>query len=297
MSRVAPFLVPDPDAVRPEPWHRLINSGTEPLPEILDGWDYATDLTLVRRIHIDIDRVYSSAELPAEARLGIVVTWQAAGSNLSGATAVHLVDDDVIDVVAELSGGDLGARVQLATRLVLAAPVEHAGPGTASAAGSILYEDSYGVTLLGDLAQFPIAVVDFAAAGLDQDASIVVEIDADPDTPVLAGVLLLLNSRDQQLVRAASSPGADPLDQLLASQIGEHVTRELLTYATRHSEQLATVDWEPGSIGAVCVALAGQVERVHSVVDLAGMELERPTLFQSVVVGEARRNGIGRQLG
>ena len=297
MIGVPPYLTADPAAIRLQPWHRVIDGASVPLPEILDGWDYATDLHLVRDVAVDLDRVRESTELPTDVPIGWVVTWRAAESKLTGATQVQPVASGSVSVTALIPGAELGARVHISTQLVLTEERTTSEPGTAIHAGSVLHDDTRPLTLLGDLAQFPIAVVDFAAARLDPDASIVVELDSDPGTPVLAGVQLLLNVRDQELVDAASSASSsDPLRLLLTSQIGEHVTRELISYATRHSDELLATPWEAGSIGAACLGLVDRIEHVDGLVALATMEQERPGLLQSVVAGEARRNGIGRQL-
>lgn len=297
MRSIAPFVVANAASVTLEPWNRVHGGVTEPLPEIVDGWDYATDLTLHRTARVDLPELIKSCELPEGTQLGWVVTWRAEESKLVGSSPVAPVDDGECTLSVFLPGAQLGARISLSTKIVLTAERNGAHDGTARHVGSVLFEEARSCTLLGDLAQFPIAVIDFSAAGLDPDASIVVEIDDDPDTPALAGIQLLINSADTELVAAASATIPDnPRHTMLLADLGEQVARQLLIHAVRHADELGAGTWEPGTIGSICTSLAGRVDRVSGLEGLALAERDAPSLFQSLLAGEARRTGLGRAI-
>ena len=294
MRSVRPFIPISADTVRVEPWNLIANGRTGPLPEIVDGWDYATDLQLSRLVHADAIRVLESCELPPDTPLGWIVTWTTMESKLVGASAIRSVSDGADSLDIQVSGSSLGARIRLMTKIVLLEDRAHADNGTAKHAGSVLFEDSVQITLLGNLAQFPIAIVDFEIAGLDDDASVVVEIDPDPATPALAGLQLLLNQRDTELVAAASAATSeDPRQSALVASVSEQVTQEMLLYAVRHAEVLQAEEWEEGTIGAACKTLADRVERVGGLTGLVAAQSDSPTVFQSILVGEAPSERTG----
>ena len=168
-------------------------------------------------------------------------------------------------------------------------------PGVASEAGSILFSDTHRLDLIGSQPQFPITVIDFDDAGLDSDASFVVELANDPSMPVLSGLQLLINEKDSQLVEACRRGHTKTQPQkALLEQLDETVFLRLIEYAVDRADPLDYKQWETDSLGRVCAMLADQS---GGVVELAEMRRRRHSSYQATAAGAARRRGMGRQLG
>lgn len=297
---VRPFFVAADDSVQLGRWEIFTDRQEwESLEPALASWDYNTNLIVRRSVAIDVDAVRDSAQLPASAGLAWSVSWRARDSSLSSLLGEVVSAEDETTIEIRLDASELGAAVDLITRLVLTTEIREPSPGVACKVGSILYEDVQRLDLLGSMAQFPVSVIDFHAAGLDPDASFVLELDDDPRTPLLGGALLMINARDADLVRAATTAGAPSgLSSVLVSGLSEEVYRTLIEYATapERADLLDEGDFDDESIGRTVLMLAARSERVGGLEGLRRLRSEDPVRFVAAVIGEARRQGVGRVL-
>ena len=217
-TRALPYRTPAPGRIATEPWF-LIADTAQQLPPFVDGWDYTTDLRLLRRIRID--------------RAGIPVptdTFQP------------------LQLETVLAGPDLAGTITIETLLELGQDVRGTDPFVASHAGSILWRDETSTALEGDSGLVPMAPVSFAQAGFPRSAAWYIRLDtARWDWAALGSLLVLLNTgrlwTRAHLLHAASPD--DPANR--DGTLDRDVLRDTL---------IATGSWPPGLSGRWgCVAL------------------------------------------
>jgi len=289
-----PYLTADGTAVALGPWE-LETAADEwrGLGTYLPDWDYNTTLRIRRGARIDLATFAAQTRIAPGTPLRWSLSWRSVDTYVSGAmppVPVDASDDRTLE--AELRGEQVGGRIELYCRVVLGE--RHDGPvGAASDPGSILFEDRTTLTLVGEAARFPVAVIDFHAAGYDKDASFVVDVPEDLATPVHGGLLLLVNERDRALVGAIErrrvGRDADPLLQ----QLEEDTAVAVLRSAVERSDELRA-EQADATVGAALRELGRQV---HGGLErLSALRSEPPARFHTALVGEARRLGLGRQL-
>lgn len=292
---VLPYLVAPPGAGSHSGWQRYDNGDWVDLPDALADWDYNTDLQLRATVSVDVDAFLQSTGLGADAPLVWVVSWRAVDSKVGATLDMRwLSAAEIGDLVAfdvTLRGQAIGPIVELRTRLELAGDWPASGPGCATYPGSVLWQQVYTVAVQGDLARFPVAVIDFAASGFDVDASWVLDVPADLSSPVLGGLLLFLNSRDTALITALNT---DP-DGPLVSGLTEAVGAELLDNAVARTEELLADQWDDGTLGRTLLLLAERAQ--GGIKELARLRDNQPSGYKALLVGEARRSGLGRSVG
>ena len=288
---VLPYFSADPAAITSSGWSLLTDDGWIPLPESLPDWDYNTDLRVAAHISADDPLLRRSTGLGDTTPFRWAVTMQSADVRLGrlvGAepySAGQAVSFDLI-----LRGADLGQVVELRTTLTRADSDPKTPDGLARLAGSILWEHRTRIVLVGDLARFPVLVTDFAASGLDPDASWALEVPDDLDAPVLGSLLLLINERDSALVKEVTGGASGDL----AAAMQEFVIATLLDRAAACSEQLLSEDWDEDSVGHTLLLLSNRVD--GGLTELAARRVSTASSYQALLVGEARRNGLGRRL-
>lgn len=295
MTRILPYRVVPDGLVEVDAWHVLLDD-EEPrtLGDHLPDWDYNTELRLARQVDTDPRAVIEACALPETSRLGWSVVWRAVDSKLTNCTPPMPLASASTVLTAVIAGQELGVAIELSTRIVLVEEAAAVQPAVASAPGSILWNDTTRVNLIGDAARFPAAVIDFGLALLDPDASLALEIDDDLDAPLLGGLQLLINARDADLVEAVSRPvGRSEVRAQLIAGVDEFVISQLLDFARRRSSELETFDGEEDSIGGVCRTL---IDQTVSLKQLTADYQWRHARYQTVLIGEGRRRGMGRQL-
>ncbi len=297
MKAVPPFLLVPPEAVSFSSWELWSGGDWSPLPDVMAEWDYNTDLHLRRVARIDLAAARSAAALPDDAPLNWLVSWRATDSKLAGSAPRHPVVDGATMITVILPGRELGAALDLFSRLLLAADIPGTvSPGAARHAGSILAEHVQRLVLQGQLGQFPVALVDFAACGLDAEASFVVEMVDDPSAPVLAGLQLLINKADQALVAAVSGYDTSPAASGLLAVLEEQVAVQVIDHVVRHAEEFLFQEWDDDTIGQVGLELVRRIDRVPGLRALAELRESSTSAYLTLLVGEARRNGLGRRI-
>lgn len=293
-ATVLPYLVAAKGAAAHGGWELRDGETWRGLGDALNDWDYHTDLHIAAVVTVDADAFFASTGLDEDASLRWVVSWRSIDGKL-GATAL-LRDatrtglDEPVRLEATLRGDELSPIIDLRTRLVLAEAHAAGSPGVATRPGSILWEDVHTVALAGDSARFPVDIVDFSAAGLDPDASWVLDVSDDLSAPVSGGVQLLLNERDHSLVGAVNN---DP-NGVLALQLVEDVAVEFADHAVRHADDLRAEEWNKGSIGETLSLLTRRAD--GGIAGLVALREARRGAYRAALVGTARRCGSGRTI-
>lgn len=298
-TRTFPYRTPAPGRLATEPW-LLVGDAVNELPTFVEGWDYTTDLHLVRKLHIDRAGVCSDTGLPPHTPLEVCVRVRPSTSLLRTVTArvavpVHSTQPIQIDML--VNGSDLAGSLTVETLLELGQDVPGTDPFVASHAGSILWRDEVSTALEGDSGLVPMAPVSFGEAGFPRSAAWYISLDtARWDWTALGSLLVLLNTDNpavaSALERADDGPASALWDtlgaDLVCDLIGRAVEDESFTELCRDlAEDSGAVDEH--SLAALVRALVRAhltrpTETVDEALDRLG-DLHRrdPSMYRALV--------------
>ncbi|PJJ72949.1 hypothetical protein CLV46_2528 [Diaminobutyricimonas aerilata] len=293
-SGALPYLVPRPDTVRFEPW-TMFDEGWTALPAALAVWDTDTTLTISQTVHVDVDAAWMDTGLPAGTPLRLTASWT---SSASGMRSLIAQSDVVASAPVVLQGTLHGQRVAGSLDIVTSltpTPVQGVHrPTVPTAPGAVLAEHAHRLTVESNTTMFPTAVVDFASTKIDVSASWRLETTADLDAPFHGGFLLLINSRDSELVRAIEARSASTTQQTLLAVLEGEVASLLFELAVLDREALlARDDWVAESVGAVLRGFLKAAES-HGLHSIAVDSTERAA-YLARLAGLVRSRGHGRQ--
>ncbi|WP_218719224.1 MULTISPECIES: hypothetical protein [Nocardia] len=283
-NRVLPYKKPSSNVVRAGAWLLSIDGDEMSLPDHLPHWDYQTNLSLRRVIHVDIDRALAEATLAPGTELALAAVWTSTGSKLRGVVSRVVVPaHGEIELRAELVGADLGGVLTLDTSLVLA----HRRRGTdrpvaPRRGGSVLWSDRSQIRLQGDAPQFPIAIVDFARTNYPGDAAWHLEIGSNLDVATMGSLLLLVNEKKTLIAEALQRAGNPRLqDKMALSMLYADVARTMVDHALRISDFDDDATYLDETLGATLQELFGRLFPGRSITDVRLAAQESPNLFAS----------------
>jgi hypothetical protein len=211
--RTYPYRTPSPDRIIAERWSRLDDDGVVDFTGPVEGWDYVTDLRLVRRISLDLSGIRADSGLPPETPLKLSVRSRPSTSLIRTlVTSVPLDHGETqsLSVEVVVRGQDLSGSVTVETMIELAATRPHAAPFTPNRAGSILWIDEASAPLEGDSGLLPVAPVPFSTVGLPPSAAWYVSLATGRwDWTAMGSLLVLLNTENPAVVAALPDPARD----------------------------------------------------------------------------------------
>lgn len=290
MSRGFPYRRPTKDVVRARPWVLHTARGDEPLPGLLPSWDYGTDLSLSRRVRIDVPRLFADAGLEDIALL-VGVYWSAGRLRGTGSVEEVAPSVAVVDVVlsADLRGWELGGTLALHSVVAVAREGARVTAPLAWRPGSILWDDDKRTKLQGDVPRFPVAVVDIGAQGYPAASSWILDVNADLHEPTLGALHLLVNEDDAMAVRAVTAAGSDDeVAQLLLSSIHYDVGRTLVDLAVGHEELDEDREFPAESLGRTLQALLRRVFPGASISAVRDMRTTDPSRYSGEILAALR---------
>lgn len=211
--RTYPYRTPAAERIVAESWFRFTARGLEAFGGSLEGWDYATDLELHRRVTIDGNGLRYDAGLRNGTPLRICVRSRPASSRIRTLeTSVLLPPSGTAALTLEVvvSGRNLAGLLSLETVVELAEDVVDPVPFTATRTSSILWQDEASATLEGDSGLLPVAPVDFSSAGLPSGAAWYISLDTGRWDWAAMGSLLVLLNTGNPAVRAALADPSGP---------------------------------------------------------------------------------------
>lgn len=288
---VPPYLLPGPSTAALGPWELLSDDSWEPLPSELPEWDATVSLTIRRTATVDLDRLRAETLIAPETRVGWTVSWISSTSKMRGtAPATTITGTGTRSIEAHLPGDRIGGTLTLHTTLALLGAPTRLRPGAPHLPGSVLLRDTVGVILGSAAAGFPVATIDFAATRLEPHSSWHVETTADLSAPFLGAVLLFINTRDTELVKAITTSRPDRRQESMLDDLDNGVTSLLIELAAHHRADLAdTTHWPPGSLGEALQRTLDRAERSGSI--------HTPTGPHDLPRVRSRLSGVARVLG
>ena len=275
--------------------HWVLNAANASIedPARMEGWDYATDITVEKSLTADpLPELLEDCGLSSSAKIAAMICWHATGTKTRGVSTPRILTDGELGLRAELPGHELSGNLELRTRIVLVDSGGSVGSITASRRGSTLWEDKrpHRVALEGNLSRFPTTVVDFHnhphfandalwALGWDPD---------DLGRPTLGAICLYLNE---------SHPGHK---RLVAPQEGEEllnvlrldVARQMLDGAMENSDFSTDDTHSEDTLGATLAQLQQLVFHGMSTSDVRELRRTRPSTYETTIqsfirIGEA----------
>ncbi|HEY9265300.1 MAG TPA: hypothetical protein VIQ11_11900 [Mycobacterium sp.] len=283
-----PYLRAQPGTVTFAPWVRP-ESGA-PLPEYLEGWDPQTDVVIERVVECDLDAVRSDTGLDADVPLMLSVNWTSNQSYMTE-SLFRAPLESKSDVRVVLPSARLDGAVTVRTSITVATTDTSRALGRAKWAGSILVHDDQRIVLEGSGPMLPLAEQDFAATPLSPDGSWVLQLPEDLSLPVLGAVLLLVNSRDEELVAALSTGIPDPRQTALLEALEGQVAAHLIAQATERADEIRAEDWDEETVGDLLTRYL-TISTANTIVTTAATG--DAGLLAAALDGAARGAGFGR---
>lgn len=291
----APYITPSSDVVASSPWRTQSAFGGEELPDFLPSWSQGSDLTIERELEIDRERLAAIANLPSDVDLAICVVWFSEAARIRRCVMREPIRTNRNTIAVNLPGDELGGRVIIETLIVLNRPLKDVEPWIAHEVGSVLLRDRVAVTLEGDGASFPIAIVDFAASIYPRNSSWFLETSSDPSNRFSATFQVLVNERDKKLVKAIESSNKTKEQSVLLDELMNGVMAQVIEFAylLRAKGILEEGGYEEGTVGDVLSTMLSQVGDVEVEMSDDTSTLSRK---RSVFEALARDLGAGRIL-
>ena len=289
---VRPYLLPTAGAVVLDPWELVAEGVWQPLPDQLPDWDGTVTHSVRRIVHLDLARLLDETRLGHDVVLGWTISWIGSTSKMRGTAPVVPVGaggPTLLD--AELPGDRIDGTLTLRTTLALVRGGATRRAGVAHLPGSVLVDDTVDV-VLGDPTSsgFPVQAVDFATTRLDTDASWHLETTTDLTAPFLGSFLLLLNTRDGELIDAVAKERRDRRQEALVDELEHGVAVVLLELAAHARAELVQIrSWPPGSVGETLSRMLQRAERSGA--------LQVPIGPQNVARARTRSSGAARAIG
>jgi len=290
---VKPFRVPSSQSWRVGEWQLLRDGGWQALPDVLEDWDADTALHVRQIIDVDHEVIVEQSGLDLGATLVVTASWSSSSNQMTDLIDRVPVTERVVTLEATLPQGRIGGVLTITTSLALGATGNTGAVAAPKEPGSVLLDSTTTVALQGDGAMFPVAVIDFAATPFDVESSWVLEVSSDLEAPFLGVFQLLVNERDEELVRAITRPSSDASDRQLVFALEEGVAGVLAEAALAVQNELRDGGaWEAGTVGSVLNSMLDDVESRG--LSLPGSGPEAISDFRSRLSGVVRSLGYGR---
>ena len=290
---VKPFRVPSSQSWRVGEWQLLRDGGWQALPDVLEDWDADTALHVRQIIDVDREVIVEQSGLDLGATLVVTASWSSSSNQMTDLIDRVPVTERVVTLEATLPQGRIGGVLTITTSLALGATGNTGAVAAPKEPGSVLLDSTTTVALQGDGAMFPVAVIDFAATPFDVESSWVLEVSSDLEAPFLGVFQLLVNERDEELVRAITRPSSDASDRQLVFALEEGVAGVLAEAALAVQNELRDGGaWEAGTVGSVLNSMLDDVESRG--LSLPGSGPEAISDFRSRLSGVVRSLGYGR---
>jgi hypothetical protein len=257
-----------------------------PVPAPLLDWGLQARMMLHEHVRVDVTALLASTDLPTGTPVVLAVVGRDTATNQSHVLFTCELDtnepllDREIRVV--LDGARAGGMLTLATRLLLAADLQHPGTGVAHQAGSILWEQRQRIRLQGAGAQFPVSSMSFAGSALPETAPWHLNISGTSLHAAAAGCLLLVvNENNKEVSDAFAKATMNPTSaqRLIVNAAYTDTAVRMLTHALMDESFSPDEEYPEDSLGAACLNLLRSVFG-HTQVEEARATLHSdPSLF------------------
>lgn len=281
-----------------EPWKMATASGPQSIPDALEDWDAATDLSFLRRIQVSMGELSEETGLAAGSRVRVTSGWfcERTRTRKCSWKREFVIDDSIklIDEVltAEVSGAEVAQAITLETRIVLVEATTGSSELAARTPGAVLHSDSRDILLEGIGSRFPVEWIDFAGTSRPIDAPWYLSWDHHAMDSSALGVLRLYVNARHKTVSAALRGEEGKIFELVRSVVTHDVTRQLIAGALMSDEFVDDPRrYDETSLGGVLARLVDHVfdEPPHSVREMIRTD---PARFEAHVSSAVKLLGV-----
>jgi hypothetical protein len=284
-----PYRVPSADSVHFGRWTRP-DREDEPLPDHLEGWDPLNDVVIERVVTADLDGIRRDCGLSQDSELTLTASWVNQQSGMAELGYRHPLRPEQ-SIRVQMQSERLGGSLVLRTTISIARTDPSRGLGVARWAGSVLASHEQLLVLEGSGPMMPIADVDLAKTRFGEEASWALQLDDDLEAPVLGRLLLLVNSKDSELLRALSAAKPDARQTALIDELEAGVAADLFRAALALRDDLSSNEWAQGSIGELLSGFLGRARRGAA---LRTIEAGDDGALTAAIASSVRAAGFGR---
>jgi hypothetical protein len=265
------------------------------LPVVLPHWDVNSNLSLLRRISIDVRLLAARCGLNRSDKVRACAVWRSSGTALRGAgsfSELALSEQRQVAILrAEIPGYLLAGDLQVHTLIVLGEARSGGRPLAARRAGSILWDDRVVVALEGSASRFPVEVLDFNAVNwAPYQAGWFLSWNKDDlEMPFLRNVRLYLNSSRPAIIAAVRSSNPSGEQKAIRSAIYYDVGRQMIRGALQSEELVESPESFPeGSTGDALLRLFRVLFGSDMPSAWRSTMRERPEHFDSLLQGSLK---------
>jgi hypothetical protein len=249
--RLYPHRTADADSVSWHAWWLERDGVRSALPQLLSGWDYASDETLGISVDLDEPTLLASSGLGSIDDLEILVMADCAHVQERFSASGQLADHEpgaTLDVRLRLPPGRAAGAVRLSAHLVLARTTPVRGDRIAHLRGARIHSsEPFTLRLEGDSSRFPTDPVPFSELGLGNAPWTVLTVYDDLSDSFMGGVRLLINT-EHPVGQISLDPRTAPrMSRLLRAEI----LRLLISKVAGHLEEADGSTLDEGSVGRV----------------------------------------------
>lgn len=245
------YLTPPEDAIASTPWMVTpVGSSAIADPEVLENWQYATDLDVEKTVSVDLPKVLDSIGLGPDDELRILLVASTSKTGIQRSSEVLPLQNGENSLGLRLVGSDCGGAARLRI-LITSGAVSNTSRLAPRRAGSVLWSEEWRVFLEGDQSRFPTEIVSFANhPSAPAGAAWALEVDtSDLAAPAPGCVRLLLNSDHPVYSRLTSEPTSP--EAVRTREFMRFDTARQLVSAAMTSEEFGPDEFEEGSLGAI----------------------------------------------
>ncbi|GGR73183.1 hypothetical protein GCM10010169_16470 [Micromonospora fulviviridis] len=249
---------------------------------VVPEWDYFKNLTVHWPVSVDLAALLDDCTLTSRARVHAVIAWHASGTGTRGAGPVIGIEDGQNLAMADIPGEELGGKLHLRLRIVLAETDPAAGRLAPRRPGSILWQDTTIAVLEGSGSRFPVVQTSFANSGIadGRPAMWYLSCGTDLDSSDTGSIRLYLNTDHPATASLLNSPDSER-SQVLADVIRYDAARQLVLHALSHEELDLDGGYESGTLGDLLANLLRRCFPLRTLNELRGDRQSDPGEFEA----------------
>lgn len=248
--RIQPHRLATASAWNVEGWQLTLNGQVLLQPDILEEWDYSSEVVVSYKTRIDRSKLNAETGLSESDIVAAYITVDCPAANVRLATQT-ILSDEPAHVKIAIQPGVLAGAITLNRGIVLAQASSRKKRWVARAAGSRLLEGTpHVVTLEAEGSRFPVERV--ATADGEPLFAWLFRVDdgAEPEDPFMAVARVLVNDSHPAGALTAASE-ASPAQDLYLSALQTDVVRQMLGFAQADGRFKLRSDYPEDSLGYI----------------------------------------------
>jgi len=249
--RLYPHRTADPDAVQWGTWWHAVEGERVALPILLDGWDYASEVTLGLSPSVDVELLLDSTGQQDLSALELIVLADCkdAQERFVSRESLDGLEAGVSRPIAlHLPAGQVAGSVKLSAHIVLGRDLpKRRGPVAHLKGARLASSDAVTLRLEGDAGRFPTEAAAFSELGFDSAPWTVLFSYSDLNDSFMGGVRLVINTEHPLGQLALDPKKGDKVAGLLRFD----VMRSLLMRVALTENEAPTQVFTDGSVGDV----------------------------------------------